>query len=497
MRKVSGLCAVALALALAPGQAWAQQDLDDQVYLLIASGCGPAGKSFAQTAFRTTVQGTSGLATALHGVVGCKSVRAQRLEGMVSTGKLRLSRADVQRDMAFFVPEKPTGDGVPGLQGTAFAVVPLKAVGYPDGTPSQFSQPVELHEQPIKALKSVAPAYLAVALDERGSPALDVRVLCTRAAVTAGYSGAPILTIGSRRVMGVVDGGLAGGFAHVNWAIPFTEIRWADADAPAVANSLRLLAQRNTSDLFASAYAAGPLDTQAEGATISGRIRYAGQSVTAFAPGADAAIELMEVESRQIVPTEVAYDRGTGEFVISGVPPGKFTPFVRIETGYPFDRESGGDFFSRLSGMNEDIVVAPHAQTLGRDLNVAHVVHLTRPVDNQTVRGSVGDPPEITYESMYAPSAEVFAWEPVPAAAYYEATILLQERGTDRRLDTRTFRVTAPSIAPQLPVSPPNTYYMFMVNAYASGGELIGVYTHYYRNGSGGWFEFVVLPRPG
>ncbi len=497
MRNVSTLCVGVVALILAPGPARAQQDIDDQVYLLIASGCGAAGKAYAQTAFRTTVQGMTGVATALHGVIGCTSVRAQRLEGTVSTGKLRLSRVDVKRDVAFFISDALAADRAPALQGTAFATVPLKTVGYPAGTPSQFSETVELHEQPIRALKSVAPGELAVALDERGSPALDVRVLCTRAAVSAGYSGAPILTLGTRRVMGMVDGGLARGFAHVNWAIPFSDIQWLDANKPPAADSLRTLAQRNTSDLFASVYTSGPLDTQEEGATISGRILYDAQPVAAYTGGADAAIELMEVESRQIVPTQVEYDRASGQFVIRGVPPGKFTPFVRIETGYPFNRESGGDFFSRLSGMNEDIVVPPHVPSLQRDLKVAHVVHLTRPVDNQTIRTSVGDPPETTYASFYAPAADVFAWEPVPMAAYYEGAILLQERGTNRRLDTRSFRVTAPSVTPQLPVSPPNTYYGFMVNAYDAGGQLIGVYMRYYRNGSGGWFEFVVLPRPG
>jgi hypothetical protein len=496
MRKLITLCLAALAFCFGLPRAFAE-DIDDQVYMLIAKGCQASAKAFVQTAFRTTVEGQTGLVTALHGVVGCTIHTAQRDEGRVYIDDLRLTKVDIDRDVAFFVSDKLAADKTPALQGAPRSNRgELKVVGYPDAAARQFSQPSPLHEQPYSSLRSSLPATLLDRLEKRRSPSVDIGVLWVQAAVTAGYSGAPMLTVPSRQVMGVTDGGLGGGFAHVNWIIPFSEIRWMNPSQ--AARQLEELGRADTSLLFASAYetqeSVPNVTTRGAGATITGRILYAGRPAVALSKRSDAVIELMEVSSRQRVPADVKYNPATGEFQIRDVPPGKFTPFVRLETGYPFYTESGGDFFSRLSGLNEDIVVSPYEEALTRDLQVVHVVRLTKPVDNQAVRTSTTDPPETLYQSFYAPSAEVFAWDPVPGAAYYEAWILLQDRGTGRRLDTKSYRLTTPILSPQLAVTPKDAHYMFSVNAYDSAGRLIGVFQNYFRNGSGGWFEFSVLP---
>ncbi|HEU0204550.1 MAG TPA: carboxypeptidase-like regulatory domain-containing protein [Burkholderiaceae bacterium] len=436
------------------------------------------------------------MVTALHGVAGCASYTAHRDDRNVYLDDLQLALVDVDRDVAFFTSAKLDADrSAPLSMGATPAGAVLKTVGYPQATPSQLSYPVELHENARRRLDLLLHGSLLLKFQQRRSPDPARDILAVRSILQAGLSGAPIFTVSGRRVVAVVNGGLQGGWPQINWAIPLDDIDWKTKDEARA--RLQEIEGQSPGDLFASAQDEGGAAPVPQGlATLSGHVLYNGRPLAATVPRADVVIDLMETDSRRIVPADVRYDRQTGDFVIRGIAPGKYTPFVRAETGYPFHIESGGDYFSRISGMNPDIVVAPHDDSLRRDLEVIQVIHLTRPVDNQARRTYAQSGPEKLYPSFYAPSAELFVWDPVPGATSYEVTILLVQRRGDRPLDIKTFEVPGTSVRPGLSVTPPNTFYMFRISAYGPSRKLLGVYQNYYHDGSGGWFEFTVVPAP-
>lgn len=232
-----------------------------------------------------------------------------------------------------------------------------------------------------------------------------------------------------------------------------------------------------------------------QGKRVTGTILFNGRPVSGFTP-AQAVIELMEMGSRQLAPVEQTYDSRTARFVLGNVPPGKYLAFVRVESGYPFDAESGGDYSSRISGLNPEIVVAPHSTDINQDLSVVQVIRLTKPVDNQNRRTSVSDPPETLYQTFYAPSAQLFEWEPVPGAAFYSVTFLLQDRQGGPYLDRINERIAATRYSPALRVTSGGAFYSFSVEAFSAANQLIGHFQNYYKDGSGGWFTFRVLSRP-
>jgi hypothetical protein len=249
---------------------------------------------------------------------------------------------------------------------------------------------------------------------------------------------------------------------------------------------------RNIVDLR---YADKPSPDQEKGARISGRILYNGYPITNYTK-ANAVLGLVEVVSWKGIPIDYRYSSENAEYVISNVPPGKYSPFVRIESGWPFDKESGGDYYGRISGMNKNIVVAPHSKNIHQDLKVVHVIHLTKPLDNQNRRTHVSDPPEKLYHSFYGPSAEKFEWKPVPDAAGYELHYLLEDGNTKKRIDYKTFKTNKTYYYPKLNVTTGNNYYMFRITAHNASNEMIGHFQNYYKDGSGGWFEFTVAAKP-
>lgn len=237
------------------------------------------------------------------------------------------------------------------------------------------------------------------------------------------------------------------------------------------------------------------------GTTITGRVLYGGYGATPIGvissySNANAEINLMDVELRQNLSIEYDYDPQTGHYSINNVPAGKYTPFITIQSGYPFNKNSGGDYISFLSGLNEDIIVAPNDKTINRDLKVVHSIHLKRPMDNQKERTFANAPPEILYRQGFNPSAEVFEWDPVPEATRYNVRILLTDGATGNNIDTKSFETTETSIRPGLEVNQGNTYYMFNIEAYKGSSNYVGDFTNYYKNGFGGWFLFKVLEKP-
>ena len=484
---------------LIPFPSFAQ--INDEVYRVHGQTCGPNSKSFVQSGFRATVNGQKGLVTALHGIVGCQHASARQGE-LSCISDLQLTMVDVARDVAFFSSQQLATIEGSGLKGTAPpGEGQLQVVGYPWGVMTQRSHEVAYHEVPVETLDFLPPS-MQVSFDKRQSPALEIKVLSLKGMIQPGYSGAPVLDE-KQQVIGIANGGLAGGFAQINWAIPFSDIQWSDVQIQGgryvSPPRLQELCAMDPRDLFAASEEPEP--EAASGARIVGKIHYNNQPVSNYTK-APAVIQLMEVESRRDVPVSLDYDNQTGGFIIQGVPPGKYTPFVRLEAGYPFHVESGGDFSGRISSLNEDIVVAPGNEVISHDLKVVQVIHLKRPVDNQVCRASTNDPLETLYQSFYAPSAEVFEWDPVPGATSYAVYFDLEEGdpknlASTKRIDLKSISTGLTRISPKLGVTGPNRFYMFMVQAYNAEKELIGNFRNYYKNGDGGWFEFRVRAGPG
>lgn len=471
-----------------------QAQSHDQVYQIQSSSCGLKNSRFSQSGFRAVVEGQVGLVTALHGVVGCGRVVAvqERELGNAYVQDLILTKVSVAHDAAFFTSAMLAQRPGQPLQATGSTNIGgLKVVGYPQESKRQLDHPLEFFDNPRRTLSGQFASDAERKLAQRGSPSVDIEVLLVRGVLQSGYSGAPVLA-STASAVGIANGGLAQGFAQINWVIPLEGLPWQpyDKNDPAI----HRLAALDAASLFHSPWTEQSGIPQA-GAKITGRIYYNGRPA-AYTTRAFGVIELVEVATWRALPIDYRYDNTTSDFTILDVPAGKYTAFVRLEAGFPFDTESGGDYHARISGLNPDIVVAPQDSSLQVNLDVVQGIHLTRPVDNQHRRMNVSDPPEFFYPSLHAPSAEIFEWDPVPGAAYYQVFILTVRGIGQPPLNVIEKRLTQPQFSPGLGISPPGTEYMFRVEAHNAAGKLIGTFDNYYKDGSGGWLLFRVIPHP-
>ena len=229
--------------------------------------------------------------------------------------------------------------------------------------------------------------------------------------------------------------------------------------------------------------------TMIPGATIIGKIYYNGKVVTEHSNAHAILASFYSPELLKDVAVDFRYDNQTGGFVFKHVPPGKYRVCIYIDSGYPFESHSAGDFYGCVGGLNDDVIVPPYEAEVSWDYKVVHQIHLLQPVDNQELRTPIDDPPETLY-------AAAFAWEPVSGASYYEVRILLKDGDTDGEVESRSETVTATLYSPNLNVTSGNEYYMFSVAAYNAQHELVGDFSNFYRNGSGGWFEFKLVSKP-
>jgi len=495
--RLVSLTLVAYLLSLFAGGLAEAETVNAGIFRIVLSACGPKGKGFVQTGFRTQWNGQHGILTALHGVSGCGKYYAiqHETEGGVFLDDLKLVAVDVDRDVAFLSSTQlASADGGP-LPKAKYNIAQdrLKVIGYPDGALSQVDGQLRYHDNPLRLLGSWH-QRVSNMCEKRKSPSCDINVLLVaEEPLIPGHSGAPILNQ-YNQVIGVADGGLQGGFALLNWIIPYADINLVPVGQRA--SDLSSLKQQDFTELFASV---STIDENkyptGSGVEISGRILYGGYGnsspigVAANYTRAYAIIQLWDTETRKEVPIDFTYDNQSGTYAMKNVPVGKFGINVRLESGYPFNKASGGDFISYLSGLNEDIVVAPYDKRISRDLKVVHSIHLKQPVDNQKERTFTTDPRETLRQSQGN-----FEWEPVPGASYYEVYLYLGETGTNefkRLVNPHKTNITV--FRADLQVTSPNTYYMFRVAAYDASGSLIGHFSNYYKNGFGGWFEFGVL----
>ncbi len=478
---------------------------NSEVFRVMLTNCN-SNKGFAQTGFRGNWNGQDGIITALHGVVGCNKYKImQESESEpISISDLELLAVDIDRDIAFLSSKRFRE--IPGtpLNPTPYNILndgKLTVIGYPNGALEQFDNKLDYYKNPLRLLGKWHEAVKNMCF-QRKSPSCNINVLLVRDdPLIPGHSGAPIFNQ-YNEVVGIANGGLKEGYALLNWIIPYANVKLEPKNK--YQKEINRLKKFDLTKLFAVPSTMENSRFQdADGATITGHIMYGGYFSKPLGIASDytkafASIHLMDVENRKEVPVDITYDNNTGIYIMKNVPSGKFTPFVRLESGYPFYKESAGDYISHLSGLNKDIVVAPHDKNIHHNLNVVKSIHLKRPIDNQKERKSTNDALEILYKQNYHPSASVFEWEPVPKATRYNVRILLKDNSNGSTKTIKDFDTTNTKISPNLDINYGNTHYMFLVYAYKGTkyNDLIGEFTNYYKNGHGGWFEFKVEEKP-
>ena len=211
-------------LATMPADSQEPPDLHPAVYRLSAGDCRAGGAPHILTAFAARVGNQTGLVTALHGVAGCERVTAENIGGY--TGVLQLTHLDVRRDVAFLTTDAEIADAIEFAPADA-SQDSLKVIGYPRSVRRQLSHPLEAHEnEQVPLWQLTGTGSEARALEERRSPDINAEVLSLRGNLQPGYSGAPVLDE-SGRVTGIGNGGLAGGSADINWAMPAATIEWS------------------------------------------------------------------------------------------------------------------------------------------------------------------------------------------------------------------------------------------------------------------------------
>jgi hypothetical protein len=199
------------------------------IYLIKAGGCTQQPSERSQTGFRVKDQTLTGIVTALHGVVGCKTITAASDDDASKPFlELTIAKVDIARDVALLWSkqfESLLVDGlVPEVESSEKLYEGLQVIGYHSGITRQAPpEPVSLRE--VAQLIDLVPDSLLRALQKRQSPELGIRVLNISGNLLPGHSGAPILN-GNRRLVGIGNGGIDLGRVGWGWAIPWHDIDW-------------------------------------------------------------------------------------------------------------------------------------------------------------------------------------------------------------------------------------------------------------------------------
>lgn len=210
-----------------------------------ASSCKAQPGSRAQTGFR--LRGQRGIVTALHGVVDCSFITARQGDGGQALRGLTIALADVRHDVALL--RSPALKDDAGFE--MAATLPggssrVWVLGHPSNIPGLHSMELSVPSPAVRLLGDLVPPDLFMALQKRGSPSVATRVISLNGDLQPGHSGAPILDA-SRKVVGVANGGLAGGTVGIGWGIVLADVSWSPLSAAQV-NDLA----RNRPDLIFS-----------------------------------------------------------------------------------------------------------------------------------------------------------------------------------------------------------------------------------------------------
>ena len=227
------------------------QAYNPYVFKIVSENCSlcPDKGKKAQTGF--TVQGSSGIITALHGVVGRQSISAQHL-GKNSYKGLKIVSVDIEHDLALLssraLEGKKDGFKTPMRQPD---YTEIHSTGYPFDLPRQRpTSQLDIHPPYIAPLWTLLPtnkSNLRKIIGDRNSPNYNKEVLQIEGQLLPGYSGAPVLNKNDE-VVGIANGGLGGGSLPISWAIPYNKINWVSKVSRE--QKLKNLARLKVSALF-------------------------------------------------------------------------------------------------------------------------------------------------------------------------------------------------------------------------------------------------------
>lgn len=196
------------------------------IYKIRAAQCPQAPNERVLTGFR--VRNLKGIVTALHGVLGCKTITAQPGGNGPTFDNLIIGKVDIKRDVALLWSESLNQTQAQGLEillsPKANDYIGLQVIGYPFGLFRQ-KPTVDVKVTELTELGNLLPEEAMPAIGKRASPALDIKVFSVQAHLVPGHSGAPLMTQAGR-VMGVGNGGIDLGRVEMAWVIPWSAIEW-------------------------------------------------------------------------------------------------------------------------------------------------------------------------------------------------------------------------------------------------------------------------------
>lgn len=218
------LTLVAVWIIVSPSYAQHPND----IYRVEAADC-PDGRNAVQTGF--VKNGFDGILTALHGVVGCKIIRA-RSAAAKPYPLLKVSKVDIERDVALLTSNNSNDVFTPNTNMEFFEPDPSSKAhvwGFPRG--------ISLYETPlsipglyhIRQLDDLVPAQQRSAMKSRNSPSLESEVVSVNGNLMPGHSGAPIFSE-TGKIIGIANGGISEGEFGIGWGSLPTRMSLVDAD---------------------------------------------------------------------------------------------------------------------------------------------------------------------------------------------------------------------------------------------------------------------------
>lgn len=200
-------------------------DGNPYVYLVNASDCGSTFSNAALTGF--ILEGTHGIVTALHGVIGCSEITASNASALGATfiKGLEIIAVDVDHDIALLLPQEDElpSDGLSFTTYEASNKSKWTVIGYPGGAQGQNYVGVTAEGSGrISDLNDLIPSGNFEDAEHRGSPNIHIaKVLTLQNAILPGYSGAPVFDA-NQDVVGIGNGGIFDG--REGWAILWEDV---------------------------------------------------------------------------------------------------------------------------------------------------------------------------------------------------------------------------------------------------------------------------------